>query len=177
MYVWEWGVCVGRGDLLSVCVGMGGRGGCIRTLSLFLYTHTHTPLCIPHTLLCTYTHISLHTHTHTHLCIHSPLLHTHTIFIYIQAEVQALFHDGSVALHTRSRRFGKLPGGVVVQVPHGLVERQKQHLASLPELGVCVCVCVCVYVCICVKRVVGVCTCVCICVYKGCWDNYNCTIV
>lgn len=54
---------------------------------------------------------------------------------YSQAEVQALFHDGSVALHTRSRRFGKLPPGVLVRVPHGLVERQKQHLASVEELG------------------------------------------
>lgn len=49
--------------------------------------------------------------------------------------MQALFHDGSVALHTRSRRFGKLPPGVLVRVPHGLVARQKQHLASVEELG------------------------------------------
>lgn len=54
----------------------------------------------------------------------------------VSAEVQALQHDGSVALHTRSRRYGKLARGLLVQVPPALVKRQKQHMTTLAGLGV-----------------------------------------
>ncbi|ELU43399.1 exosome complex exonuclease rrp4 [Rhizoctonia solani AG-1 IA] len=48
------------------------------------------------------------------------------------AEVQSLFSDGSISLHTRSLRYGKLRNGQLVQVPNGLVRRLKSHFFSLP---------------------------------------------
>ena len=54
----------------------------------------------------------------------------------VVAEVQSVFHDGSVCLQTRSTRFGLLRGGQVVQVPPNLVKRQKQHMDVLRDIGV-----------------------------------------
>eukprot|EP00877_Chromochloris_zofingiensis_P000115 jgi/Chrzof1/10103/Cz04g27050.t1 len=54
----------------------------------------------------------------------------------ISAEVQSLHHDGSVVLHTRSLKYGKLTGGQLVAVPANLVKRQKQHFRTLESLGV-----------------------------------------
>ncbi|KAF8605795.1 hypothetical protein BDV93DRAFT_537182 [Ceratobasidium sp. AG-I] len=48
------------------------------------------------------------------------------------AEVQSLFSDGSISLHTRSLRYGKLRNGQLVAVPRGLVRRLKSHFFSLP---------------------------------------------
>lgn len=48
------------------------------------------------------------------------------------AEVQSLFGDGSISLHTRSLRYGKLRNGQLVVVPNGLVRRLKSHFFSLP---------------------------------------------
>lgn len=48
------------------------------------------------------------------------------------AEVQSLFSDGSISLHTRSLRYGKLRNGQLVGVPRGLVRRLKSHFFSLP---------------------------------------------
>jgi exosome complex component RRP4 len=48
------------------------------------------------------------------------------------AEVQSLFSDGSISLHTRSLRYGKLRNGQLVRVPSGLVRRLKSHFFSLP---------------------------------------------
>ncbi|CAE6418366.1 unnamed protein product [Rhizoctonia solani] len=48
------------------------------------------------------------------------------------AEVQSLFSDGSISLHTRSLRYGKLRNGQLVRVPNGLVRRLKSHFFSLP---------------------------------------------
>uniref|UniRef100_A0A1I7YN80 Ribosomal RNA-processing protein 4 n=1 Tax=Steinernema glaseri TaxID=37863 RepID=A0A1I7YN80_9BILA len=50
----------------------------------------------------------------------------------ISAEVQTTFHDGSLSLHTRNLRYGKLPQGVLVQAPAYLVKRRKQHFHTLP---------------------------------------------
>uniref|UniRef100_H0V6K3 Exosome component 2 n=1 Tax=Cavia porcellus TaxID=10141 RepID=H0V6K3_CAVPO len=50
----------------------------------------------------------------------------------ISAEVQAVFSDGAVSLHTRSLRYGKLGQGVLVQVSPSLVKRQKTHFHDLP---------------------------------------------
>ncbi|XP_055207330.1 exosome complex component RRP4 isoform X2 [Gorilla gorilla gorilla] len=50
----------------------------------------------------------------------------------ISAEVQAVFSDGAVSLHTRSLKYGKLGQGVLVQVSPSLVRRQKTHLHDLP---------------------------------------------
>ncbi|XP_077778253.1 exosome complex component RRP4 isoform X2 [Podarcis muralis] len=49
----------------------------------------------------------------------------------ISAEVQAVFSDGAVSLHTRSLKYGKLGQGVLVQVSPSLVKRQKTHFHDL----------------------------------------------
>uniref|UniRef100_A0A670KJX6 Exosome component 2 n=1 Tax=Podarcis muralis TaxID=64176 RepID=A0A670KJX6_PODMU len=48
-----------------------------------------------------------------------------------EAEVQAVFSDGAVSLHTRSLKYGKLGQGVLVQVSPSLVKRQKTHFHDL----------------------------------------------
>ncbi|TRM64185.1 hypothetical protein BD626DRAFT_401699 [Schizophyllum amplum] len=48
------------------------------------------------------------------------------------AEVQALMGDGSMSLHTRSLRYGKLRNGQLVTVPPILVRRLKSHFITLP---------------------------------------------
>ncbi|CAK0745730.1 hypothetical protein CVIRNUC_001640 [Coccomyxa viridis] len=53
----------------------------------------------------------------------------------ISAEVQSLHADGSIALHTRSAKYGKLAGGDSVSIPAALVKRQKHHFSSLQTLG------------------------------------------
>lgn len=53
----------------------------------------------------------------------------------ITAEVQSFYGDGAVALHTRSMKYGKLVGGVVVTVAATLVKRQKQHFVHLDTIG------------------------------------------
>uniref|UniRef100_A0A8D0H7E6 Exosome complex component RRP4 n=1 Tax=Sphenodon punctatus TaxID=8508 RepID=A0A8D0H7E6_SPHPU len=50
----------------------------------------------------------------------------------ISAEVQAVFSDGAVSLHTRSLKYGKLGQGVLVQVSPSLIKRQKTHFHDLP---------------------------------------------
>ncbi|XP_038601514.1 exosome complex component RRP4 isoform X2 [Tachyglossus aculeatus] len=50
----------------------------------------------------------------------------------ISAEVQAVFSDGAVSLHTRSLKYGKLGQGVLAQVSPSLVKRQKTHFHDLP---------------------------------------------
>lgn len=57
----------------------------------------------------------------------------------VVAEVQSLFQDGSVGLHTRSLRYGKLRNGALAVIPPVLVRRHKSHFLSLmqlPEHGV-----------------------------------------
>ena len=49
----------------------------------------------------------------------------------VLAEVQSYFHDGSVSLHTRSLKYGKLRNGQFVQIAAGNVVRAKQSAASL----------------------------------------------
>ncbi|KAG9104238.1 exosome non-catalytic core subunit rrp4 [Ceratobasidium sp. 370] len=48
------------------------------------------------------------------------------------AEVQSLFGDGSISLHTRSLRYGKLRNGQLVIIAPGLIRRLKSHFFSLP---------------------------------------------
>ncbi|XP_037083172.1 exosome complex component RRP4-like [Pollicipes pollicipes] len=50
----------------------------------------------------------------------------------ISAEVQNVFSDGSLSLHTRSLKYGKLSQGVMVKVPPSLVMRRKNHFHDLP---------------------------------------------
>lgn len=48
------------------------------------------------------------------------------------AEVQAFFSDGTMSLHTRSLRYGKLRNGQLVVVPTVLIRRLKSHFVTLP---------------------------------------------
>ncbi|KAI8444964.1 exosome complex exonuclease rrp4 [Phakopsora pachyrhizi] len=48
------------------------------------------------------------------------------------AEVQAFFGDGSMSLHTRSLKYGKLRNGMLAQVPPQLILRSKSHFHQLP---------------------------------------------
>lgn len=54
----------------------------------------------------------------------------------VSAEVQSLHGDGSIALHTRSVKYGKLQQGQLLGVPANLIKRQKQHYHTLEALGV-----------------------------------------
>eukprot|EP00798_Chlamydomonas_sp_ICE-L_P007459 gene7459-600_t len=54
----------------------------------------------------------------------------------ISAEVQQVMGDGSIALHTRSFKYGKLNGGQCITVPANLVKRQKQHFYTMDAIGV-----------------------------------------
>ncbi|GLE01871.1 hypothetical protein PINS_up010709 [Pythium insidiosum] len=54
----------------------------------------------------------------------------------ISAEIQEVRYDGSLSLHTRSLRYGKLENGQFVAVRPSLVKRMKQHMVTLPTLGV-----------------------------------------
>uniref|UniRef100_A0A3P9J0C0 Exosome component 2 n=1 Tax=Oryzias latipes TaxID=8090 RepID=A0A3P9J0C0_ORYLA len=48
------------------------------------------------------------------------------------AEVQSVFSDGALSLHTRSLKYGKLGQGVLVQISPSLIKRQKSHFHNLP---------------------------------------------
>lgn len=50
----------------------------------------------------------------------------------ISAEVQSVFSDGSLSLHTRSLKYGKLGQGMLIQVSPSLIERRKTHFHNLP---------------------------------------------
>ncbi|XP_044180679.1 exosome complex component RRP4-like [Acropora millepora] len=50
----------------------------------------------------------------------------------ISAEVQSLYSDGSLSLHTRSLKYGKLREGTLVQVPPSLIKRCKTHFLNFP---------------------------------------------
>lgn len=54
----------------------------------------------------------------------------------IVAEVQSTFSDGSLSLHTRSLRYGRVGQGTLVKVPPFLVDRCKTLFHNLPSLGV-----------------------------------------
>jgi len=49
----------------------------------------------------------------------------------VVAEVQAAFSDGSLSLHTRNLKYGKLPQGVLIKVSPSLVKRCKTHMHNL----------------------------------------------
>lgn len=50
----------------------------------------------------------------------------------ISAEVQNIYHDGSLSLHTRSLKYGKLNQGCLIKVSPSLVKRRKTHFHQLP---------------------------------------------
>ncbi|CAI8022788.1 Exosome complex component RRP4 [Geodia barretti] len=49
----------------------------------------------------------------------------------ISAEVQQVFSDGSLSLHTRSLKYGKLKKGCLITVPPSLVKRCKNHFHNM----------------------------------------------
>ena len=54
----------------------------------------------------------------------------------VSGEVQTIMSDGTVSIHARSLRYGKLENGVLVVVPNAVVKRMKQHFVTLPDCGV-----------------------------------------
>ncbi|CAI5734691.1 unnamed protein product [Peronospora destructor] len=54
----------------------------------------------------------------------------------ISAEIQEVRYDGSLSLHTRSLRYGKLENGQFVAVASPLIKRMKQHMVALPDIGI-----------------------------------------
>ncbi|GBP87264.1 Exosome complex component RRP4 [Eumeta japonica] len=50
----------------------------------------------------------------------------------ISSEVQSIFSDGSLSLHTRSMKYGKLSQGTLVKVFPSLIRRRKTHFHNLP---------------------------------------------
>lgn len=50
----------------------------------------------------------------------------------VSAEVQNVMSDGTLSLHTRSLKYGKLSQGCMVRVPPALVVRRKNHFHDLP---------------------------------------------
>lgn len=50
----------------------------------------------------------------------------------ISAEIQSIGSDGTISLHTRSLKYGKLENGQVMTVPASLIKRLPQHYISLP---------------------------------------------
>ncbi|KAI1714209.1 KH domain-containing protein [Ditylenchus destructor] len=50
----------------------------------------------------------------------------------VSAEVQQCFQDGSLSLHTRSLKYGKLGQGVLLKVLPHLIRRRKSHFCNLP---------------------------------------------
>jgi exosome complex component RRP4 len=54
----------------------------------------------------------------------------------ICAEVQSLYADGAIGIHTRNLRYGKLVTGELLRVQSSLVKRQKSHFLVIPKLNV-----------------------------------------
>jgi exosome complex component RRP4 len=54
----------------------------------------------------------------------------------ICAEVQSIFADGSLSLHTRVLKYGKLSQGIMLKVSPALIKRQKTHFHNLVN-GAC----------------------------------------
>ena len=45
---------------------------------------------------------------------------------------QSIYNDGSLSLHTRSLKYGKLGQGILIKVSPSLVKRRKTHFHTLP---------------------------------------------
>ena len=54
----------------------------------------------------------------------------------ICAEVQSIFADGSLSLHTRVLKYGKLSQGILIELSPALIKRQKTHFHNLSN-GAC----------------------------------------
>ncbi|XP_033643034.1 exosome complex component RRP4-like [Asterias rubens] len=49
----------------------------------------------------------------------------------VSAEVQSVFNDGALSIHTRSLKYGKLGQGLLVTVSPSLIKRRKTHFHNL----------------------------------------------
>lgn len=49
----------------------------------------------------------------------------------ISAEVQSIHQDGSMSIHTRSQRYGKLHNGICINVSPNQIQRSKSHFCHL----------------------------------------------
>lgn len=50
----------------------------------------------------------------------------------VSAEVQNIYNDGSLSMHTRSLKYGKLGQGCLIRVSPSLIKRRKTHFHALP---------------------------------------------
>ncbi len=50
----------------------------------------------------------------------------------LSMEIQNVMIDGTISLHTRSLKYGKLENGIYYQVPSVLIKRLAQHYVTLP---------------------------------------------
>ncbi|CAI5437578.1 unnamed protein product [Caenorhabditis angaria] len=50
----------------------------------------------------------------------------------ICAEVQQVQHDGTLMIHTRNNKYGKLRQGILIKVPPHLIKKSKVHFHTLP---------------------------------------------
>ncbi|EKX35226.1 hypothetical protein GUITHDRAFT_158754 [Guillardia theta CCMP2712] len=58
-------------------------------------------------------------------------LNMRTLFVegdLVSAEIHQFFQDGSISVHTRSSKYGKLQNGMLIEVPAYLIRRAKQVL-------------------------------------------------
>ena len=53
----------------------------------------------------------------------------------VSAEVQNIFGDGALSLHTRSMKYGKLSQGFLLKVNPSLIRRQKNHFHNNMIVG------------------------------------------
>ena len=50
---------------------------------------------------------------------------------WIIVQIHSINQDKSYNVHTRTQKYGQLEAGLMVNVPHKLIKRQKHHLIEL----------------------------------------------
>jgi exosome complex component RRP4 len=53
------------------------------------------------------------------------------VSIYFYIQIHSINQDKTYNVHTRTQKYGKLEAGLMIQVPHKLIKRQKHHLITL----------------------------------------------
>lgn len=51
-------------------------------------------------------------------------------------KIHSINQDKSYNVHTRTQKYGKLEPGLMIQVQHKLIKRQKHHLITLENIGI-----------------------------------------
>jgi len=54
----------------------------------------------------------------------------------IVAEVHSVNNDKTFNLHTRNPKYGRLEPGVLVEVSHRQIKRQKHHMITIGKVGI-----------------------------------------